>query len=45
MMGLGIEEVLFAMQIINLNAKMCSKKIMVVLVFEIDSGSIYIIIT
>lgn len=45
MMNLNIEEMVFTVKIIIFNAKMFAKITIVVLVFEIDSGSIYIATT
>ena len=41
MMDLDVEEVVFAVKIIGLDAEMSADKAMVALVFEIDGGGIY----
>lgn len=45
MKGLGAEKVVFAMKIINLNAKMSIEEIKVAFVFEIDGNSIHMTMT
>lgn len=45
MMDLDIEEMVFAMKIIDLNAEVFAEKIMVTLVFEINGGGIYMVMT
>ena len=42
MIHLNAKEIIFAMIIIGLNVKVSTKKIMIALVFEINSGNIYI---
>ena len=43
MIDLNIKEIIFFIKIIDLNGEISTKKVIMVLVFEIDGGSIHIV--
>lgn len=45
MIDLDAKEIMFAIKIIGLNAEIIAEKIMMTLVFEINSSNIHIVIT